>query len=140
MTLHPAFVYGHSHTQTRAEDIGSTNGMLFGTIMTGTPSGSITAIHVQDVAEAQIKALDDSVPDGSRFLLAGPKASWSDVARIVQRDYPSLGAKITESIPGTSFPVDTSEAEKVLGMKWRPLDQMVKDVVEQQVGLRKANI
>ncbi|EAW12150.1 putative 3-beta hydroxysteroid dehydrogenase/isomerase [Aspergillus clavatus NRRL 1] len=140
VTLHPAFVYGHNHTQTRAEDIGGTNGMLFGTIMTGTPSGNITAVHVQDVAEAQIKALNDAVPDGSRFLLAGPKASWSDVARIVKRDYPSLGAKIAEGIPGASYALDTSEAEKVLGMKWRSLDQMVKDVVEQQVGLRKANI
>ncbi|GFF48699.1 putative uncharacterized oxidoreductase C513.07 [Aspergillus lentulus] len=138
VTLHPAYVFGHNHVQTSPEEVqGGTNGMLWGTIMTGKPMGNSTAVHVRDVAEAHIKALDETVPDGSKFLLAGKKASWSDVARIVKRDYPQIGAKITEDISGDSYPLDTTEAEKVLGMKWRSLDQMVKDVVEQQLGLMK---
>ncbi|RHZ64929.1 putative 3-beta hydroxysteroid dehydrogenase/isomerase [Aspergillus thermomutatus] len=142
VTLHPAFVWGHNHVQASAEEVkGGTNGMLFGTIMTGKPAGSVTGVHVQDVAEAHIKALDELVPDGSKVLLAGQKASWSDVARIVKRDYPEIGAKITEDIPGQSYPLDTAEAEKVLGMKCRSLEQMIKDVVEQQLGfMRQANM
>ncbi|KAF7117471.1 hypothetical protein CNMCM5793_006453 [Aspergillus hiratsukae] len=142
VTLHPAFVFGHNHLQASPEEVqGGTNGMMWGTIMTGKPVGNITGVHVQDVAEAHIKALDETVPDGSKFLLGGKKASWSDVARIVKRDYPQIGAKITEDIPGESYPLDTTEAEKVLGMKWRSLDQIVKDVVEQQLGLiRQANM
>jgi nucleoside-diphosphate-sugar epimerase len=138
VSLHPAYVFGHNHVQTSPEEVqGGTNGMLWGTIMTGKPVGNITGVHVQDVAEAHIKALDETVPDGSKFLLAGKKASWSDVARIVKRDYPGIGAKITEDISGEPYPLDTTEAEKVLGMKWRSLDQMVKGVVEQQLGLMK---
>lgn len=138
MTLHPAYVFGHNHVQTSPEEVqGGTNGMLWGTIMTGKPMGNSTGVHVQDVAEAHIKALDETVPDGSKFLLAGKRASWSDVARIVKRDYPDIGAKITEDISGEPFPLDTTEAEKVLGIKWRSLDQMVKDVVDQQLELMR---
>ncbi|GFF52327.1 putative uncharacterized oxidoreductase C513.07 [Aspergillus udagawae] len=136
VTLHPSYVFGHNYVQASPEEIqGGTNGMIWGTVMTGKPVGNSTGVHVQDVAEAHIKALDEKVPDGSKFLLAGKKASWSDVARIVKRDYPGIGAKITEDIPGESYPLDTTEAEKVLGMKWRSMDQMVKDVLEQQLGL-----
>ncbi|XP_756121.2 putative 3-beta hydroxysteroid dehydrogenase/isomerase [Aspergillus fumigatus Af293] len=138
VTLHPAYVFGHNHVQTSPEEVqGGTNGMLWGTIMTGKPMGNSTGVHVRDVAEAHIKALDETVPDGSKFLLAGKRASWSDVARIVKRDYPDIGAKITEDISGEPFPLDTTEAEKVLGMKWRSLDQMVKDVVDQQLELMR---
>ncbi|PCH08596.1 NAD-dependent epimerase/dehydratase [Penicillium occitanis (nom. inval.)] len=136
VTLHPSYVFGHNYVQASPEEVqSSTNRMIWGTVMTGKPVGNITGVHVQDVAEAHIKALNENVPDGSKFLLAGKKASWSDVARIVKRDYPGIGAKITEDISGESYPLDTTEAEKVLGMKWRSLDQMVKDVLEQQLGL-----
>lgn len=111
--------------------------MIWETVMTGKPVGNITGVHVQDIAEAHINALNEKVPDRSKFLLAGKKASWSDVARIVRRDYPGIGAKINEDISGESYPLDTTEAEEVLGMNWRSLDQMVKDVLDQQLGLMK---
>lgn len=137
ITLHPAFVFGHNLLQT-TERIDGSNRLLFGTIMTGKPLGNITAVHIKDVAEAHVKALDSAVLGGSKFLLAGPKASWSDVARIVKRNYPGSGSKITEDIPGESWPVDTTEAERVLGMKWRSLEQIVRDVMDQQLGLIEA--
>ncbi|GAB1217538.1 hypothetical protein ATERTT37_006777 [Aspergillus terreus] len=137
VTLHPAYVFGHNYAQASPEVQGGTNRMIWGTVMTGKPVGNITGVHVQDVAEAHINALNEKVPDGSKFLLAGKKASWSDVARIVRRDYPGIGAKINEDISGESYPLDTTEAEEVLGMKWRSLDQMVKDVLDQQLGLMK---
>ncbi|KAK1144062.1 putative PKS/NRPS-like protein biosynthetic cluster [Aspergillus melleus] len=141
VTLNPAFVYGHNHLQTTADEIkGSTNQMFFGTIMSGTPLGNITVVHIQDVAEAHVKALSDSVPDGSRFLLAGEKAAWKDVAKVVEREYPGCGAKIRESIPGESWNVDATKAERELGMKWRPLDVIVREVMDQQLGFRSDRV
>ncbi|PLB48417.1 3-beta hydroxysteroid dehydrogenase/isomerase family protein [Aspergillus steynii IBT 23096] len=141
VTLHPAFVFGHNHLQTTADEIkGGTNEMFFGTIMTGAPLGNITAVHIQDVAEAHVKALNESVPDGSTFLLAGERAAWKDVARIVGREYSKCGARIGESIPGESWDVDTTKAERELGMKWRSLDVIVRDVMDQQLGFRKGGV
>ena len=69
------------------------------------------------MAEANVKALDSAVLGGSKFLLDGPNASWSDVARIVKRNYPGSGSKITEDIPVESWPVDTTKVERVDDME-----------------------
>lgn len=137
VTLHPAFVFGHNLRQT-TEQIDGSNRVLFGTITTGNPVGTITGVHIKDVAEAHVKALNTAVPDGSKFLLAGPKASWRDVATIVKEIYPESRFGIKEDIAGESWPVDTTQAERVLGMKWRSLKEIVIDVVDQQLQFRKA--
>ncbi|KAL3478470.1 hypothetical protein BJX99DRAFT_224203 [Aspergillus californicus] len=133
VTLHPAYVYGHNHLQTSAEELGGTNGLFFGTVRSGVPMSPITAVHVEDVAEAHIKALNESVQDGERFLLAGKKATWKDVAAIVKREYPDRGFKISEDIAGESSPVDTSKVERALGIQWRTLEAMTREIVDQQL-------
>jgi nucleoside-diphosphate-sugar epimerase len=134
VTIHPSFVFGHNLVQTSAEKInGSTNGLLWKTIMTGTPAGSVTNVHVQDVAEAHVKALSPEIVGGSKYLISGKRATWGDVAQIVQKHYPHIGAGISADIEGTSWPTDTTRAEKDLNMKWRSLEQIVREVVDQQL-------
>ncbi|KAJ5309401.1 uncharacterized protein N7443_001862 [Penicillium atrosanguineum] len=135
VTIHPSFVFGQNLVQTSAEQISSSsNGLLWGTIMTGTPSGSVTGVHIQDVAEAHVKALNPEIADGSKYLISGNKATWGDVAHIVKKHYPNLGAKISADIEGSSSPTDTTKAEKDLKIEWRSLEQMVREVVDQQLG------
>ncbi|KAI9934571.1 hypothetical protein ASPWEDRAFT_43993 [Aspergillus wentii DTO 134E9] len=137
VTLHPAYVFGPNLIQTTAEGInGSTNGLLFGAIMKGVPSNGITGVHVQDIADAHVKALDAKIPDGSKYLLTGEQASWKDVARIVKSKYPDAGAMITEDLQGESWATDTSRAERELGMRWRSWEEMIGDVMDQQLGFR----
>lgn len=136
VTLHPAFAFGHNLTQKTAEEVQeSSNGVLWGAIMTGVPAAQPTGVHVQDVAEAHIKVLDPKIPDGSRYLLSGKGTTWADVAKIVQRDYPAVGAKITASVQGKSSPTDTRKAETDLQIQWRSWDRMVGDVMDQQLSL-----
>jgi nucleoside-diphosphate-sugar epimerase len=137
VTIHPAFVYGHNVLQTTAEDAKGTNGALFATIMTGQALGNITAVHVKDVAEAHIKALDDRVPDGSKYLLSGNKASWKDVVNILKKDYPGVPFKLAEGVEGDSWAVDTTRAETELGIKWRSLSSIVHEVMDQQLAFQK---
>ncbi|KAF7596851.1 hypothetical protein BBP40_012451 [Aspergillus hancockii] len=138
VTIHPAYVYGHNVAQTTADGIkGTTNGALFTTIMTGQIVGNITAVHVQDVAEAHLKALDAEVPDGSKYLLSGEKASWKDVVDILQTDYPGVPFKLGPDAVGNSWPVDTTRAETQLGIKWRSLSSMVHEVMDQQLAFQR---
>lgn len=127
---------GHNLVQTSPEDIGS-NGVLWKAIMTGDLSDASIGVHVQDVAEAHVKALDPKVPDGAKYLLAGKKSDWKGVAQIVHRDYPNLGAKISVEAEGGLLPFDTTKAEKELGMNWRSWEQMIHEVVDQQLSLAK---
>ncbi|KAF3398117.1 hypothetical protein F1880_005996 [Penicillium rolfsii] len=136
VTLHPAFVFGRNLVQNTAEDLGGTNGVFFLSVHSGNPTVPITAVHIDDIAEAHVKALADNIPDGSSYLLAGKKASWKDVGAIVKKEYPHLGFKISEDTPGESWPVDTTKAEKELGMQWRSLEQITRDVIDQQIELR----
>ncbi|RHZ55812.1 ketoreductase sphI [Aspergillus thermomutatus] len=142
VTLHPVFVYGRNPVQTSAEQIQeSSNGLLWYTIMTGIPHYShsqVPGVHVDDVVEAHLKALDPAIPDGSRYLLTGKAGTWKEVANVVQRYCSDLGAKITPGIEEEFLPTDSSKAEAELGMRWRSWDQMVRDVVDQQLEFVKA--
>ena len=103
--------------------------------MTGVPEWHLCGVHIEDVAEAHIKALDSKILDGSSFLLAGRESTWSEVARIVQKDYPGSGAGIVPHVGGEAQPIDSSKAERELGMSWRTWEQMVHEVMDQQLGL-----
>lgn len=104
--------------------------------MGGVATPMVTGVHIQDVADAQIKALSPSIADGSKYLLSGEKASWKEIAQIVVRDYPNIGAKITTELEGESMPMDTSKAEKELGIKWRSFKEIVHDLLDQQLRFR----
>jgi nucleoside-diphosphate-sugar epimerase len=136
VTIHPAFVYGRNPLQTTAGELRGTNGLFFLTVADGKPLVDITAVHIDDVAEGHVKALADNIPDRSSYLLAGKKAFWKDVAKIVKKEYPHLGFKISKEIAGESWPVNTTKAETELRMQWRSLEQMTKDVIGQQIELR----
>lgn len=112
MALFPAFVYGHRLTYGAVEEAqGPSNGILWGDIMTGVPAMRPNGVHIQDVVEAHLKALNPKISDGSRYLLSGKGTTWADVAKIVHRDYPAAGAKITTDVEGESYPTDTRRAD-----------------------------
>ncbi|KAJ5208402.1 hypothetical protein N7449_002781 [Penicillium cf. viridicatum] len=140
VTIHPSFVFGHNLVQNSAEEVqGGTNGILWGSVMGGVPLAAVTGVHVKDVAEAHIKALDPKIKDGSKYLVSGPPTTWKDIAGIVHKAYPNVGAKITEQAEGAaSLPTDTTKAESELGINWRPWEEVVRSVMDQQLGFLKA--
>ncbi|PYH86742.1 NAD(P)-binding protein [Aspergillus uvarum CBS 121591] len=135
VTLHPSFVFGHNLVQSSAKEIeAGSNGIIWGSVMGGVPLGGITGVHVQDVAEAHIKALDPKIKNGTKYLLSGPPTTWKEVARIAHEFYPNVGVKLTERAEGASMPTDTTKAEVELGMQWRSWEEMVRNVMDQQLG------
>lgn len=138
VTLHPAFVYGHNLVQTTADGVQrSSNRSLWNFIMGGDSTGLMAGVHIHNVAEAHIKALDPKIVDGSKYLLASSKTSGSEFVRIVQSVYRDCGAKITEDAQCMFLPVDTTKAETELGIKWCSFETMVRDVMDQQLGFRR---
>ncbi|KFY51275.1 hypothetical protein V496_08873 [Pseudogymnoascus sp. VKM F-4515 (FW-2607)] len=136
VTIHPAFVFGTNLMQNSAEEVQTgSNGILWGSVMGGVPLGEISGVHIQDVAEAHVKALDPKIKDGSKYLLSAPQTTWKDVARIALKAYPNVGAKITEEVEGMpSMPTDTTKAEVELGIQWRSWEEIVRSVMDQQLG------
>ena len=135
VTLHPSFVYGHNLIQTSAKELeGSTNGLLFSSIMQGPSSGGVLlSVYVGDVADAHIKALSPSVKSGSKYLLSGKDYTWKEVLDVLEKHYPNVPHKVTVDGPPNSKNVDTSKAEKELGIKWTATETIITEVMNQQL-------
>jgi len=73
--------------------------------------------------EAHITALDDKVADGSKHFLMAGKYTWNDVVTLLKKRYPTVGFGLTGDTPGRAWNVDTTKAERELGIKWRSFEE-----------------
>jgi len=139
VTIHPSFVYGHNIMQTSAAQVASgTNGLLWSFIMTGAgPAARLGCVHVRDVAEAHVKALSPSITGSTSYLLI-IKPTVKDIVDILEREYPSLPFKLTAETKGTAALADAGKAKRELGIKFRGIEEIVREVVDQQLGFAKA--
>ncbi|RDW58391.1 hypothetical protein BP5796_12321 [Coleophoma crateriformis] len=135
VSIHPTLVYGHSLTQQSAKELeGSTNGILFSSIMQGPSSdGPLRCVYVGDVADALVKALNPSIKSGSKYLISGQRFTWKDTAEIVEKNFPGVPHKLpTDTNPKVSL-VDTSKAEADLGIGWAAPEKIITEVLKQQL-------
>ena len=137
VTLHPSFVLGHSLIQNTAEEVGGINALFWGSLQTEKPQFPPLFVDVLDVADAHLKATMISAKDQTtEFLLSGSGATWDQVLAFIKSEFPQVG-------PGWVLPfargaeVDTSRAEKVLGMQWRPVEEIFRSLISQQLDLQK---
>lgn len=141
VTIHPSLVCGPNILQSSPAEVGGSSGMLFGAVMTGeAPSDPsiLTLVHVQDVAEAHVRALNSSVLAG-RYLISSPGGiKWSDIVAILKEKFPEAGWKLNGETVGQGWAVNTTKAEEGLGFKPRGLDEIVSDTVGFQLQLIKS--
>lgn len=143
VTIHPGFVYGHNILQSSAAELAGLNGSLFQTIMTGqvVPGGSLlTRVHIKDVAEVHIKAIDSEVEPGRYLVTAPGQSTWADVVEVLRVKFPSIGWKLSDAEPAQGWPVDVGKASKTFGIRWRDWDEIIEDVVTQQLQLSQASL
>lgn len=140
ITIHPSLVCGPDILQASPAKIGGSNRMLSNSVMTGETlpgSSGLTLVHINDVAEAHVKALEPNVLAG-RYLVSSPGGiRWSHIVAILREKFPGEGWKLKEDTEGQGWNVDTTKAEKGLGFKPRGLDKIVGDTVEYQLRLLK---
>jgi len=139
VTIHPVFVFGHNILQSSADELGGTNGMLFGSLYAKEPMfAPYRGVHVLDVAEAHIRALDLDGAPVSSFLVSGKDRPWEEVLEYARKEFPDAGFQ-TEPKAGDRWFVHTDRAEAQLDFKtWREMEEQVKDVVAQQLQLRSS--
>lgn len=99
-------------------------------------AGQFLGVHVDDVAEAHLRALRDNITGLRSYLLAAERGSWADVYRFVRERYPSAPFKL-EPVDSVRYSVDASNAERDLGIRFKGMKEQVGDVVDQQLDLRR---
>jgi len=143
VTIHPSYIYGRNILQKSFSELSGTNAFLWNIIQSAQPALASRAIHVLDVAEAHLKALElpadkDPYMDPNswtggiaKFILAIKPFNWEDVGEFVRRKYPQVGSKI-ESNTTTVGTYDTTRATTILGIQHlRSIEDMVTDVIDQ---------
>jgi nucleoside-diphosphate-sugar epimerase len=141
VTLHPVLVFGRSLIQDNAADLDGSNGMLFQTLVSEQPEqpfmNQYLGVHVLDVADAHVKALDEKIKGFESYLLAAERRTWAEVETFVKKELPEfpLGWK---NVPETakSYTVDAGKARRELGMEFKGMERQVGDLVRQQMELR----
>ena len=139
VTLHPVFVFGRSLVQDSAAELGGTNGMLFQTLAAEKPLMSqYRGVHVRDVADAHVKALDDKITGFESYLLSAEGSTWAEVEAFVRKEFPGFPLR-WKDVPEKAKPysVDAGKAKRELGMEFLGMEAQVGDVVRQQVELRE---
>ena len=140
VTLHPVFVFGRNLLQTSADELSGTNAGLFGGLYSNDPMFKhFQGVHVDDVAEAHIRAFSLADKPVSSFLLAAKDRTWGEVQEFANKKYPEAGFNKSQVEKGNRWIVETARAEAELGFEtWKGMEEQVSDVVEQQLALRDA--
>ena len=98
-------------------------------------------VDVRDVALAHLKGYEVPEAAGQRFFTTGGRYSWQMVCDILRENIPEIKDKVPVGRPGTGlgaevYKVDASKAESVLGIKFRPLEEVVIDAAKSLIELR----
>jgi hypothetical protein len=101
-----------------------------------------TSVHVWDVANLHVRALDPKIEGNQSFLAVSEGARgtvWSDAIGIVNRNFPEAVKNgilpNTGSTPTKRTKVDASRTERVFGVKFLSYEEQVKSVVTQYLTL-----
>ncbi|KAL8839134.1 MAG: hypothetical protein Q9205_004333 [Flavoplaca limonia] len=97
-----------------------------------------TTVHIDDVANVHIAALDPKIEGNQDFILdAGglEGIKWDDAKEIVKRRFPEAVEKGLLPLQGSSATrdskVDGSKAERVFGLKYKDFEEQIVSIVGQ---------
>ncbi|KAJ5115712.1 NAD(P)-binding protein [Penicillium angulare] len=134
-TLHPSFVLGDDLNQKTAAGLTGMNKFFYNSFISEQPLIGNVWVHVRDVADAHVKALQADAPSGTEFSISHPANSWEEAGKYVQNNYPSVGSKLQPPFV-SDWEVHPIAAEQILGIKWRSPETIIDSVFNQQLGLQ----
>jgi nucleoside-diphosphate-sugar epimerase len=136
-TLHPTFVLGPSLIQKSAEGVSGVNYMLMGSLMSTKPLFPSAVVDVRDVADAMIATIDAEFEKvGEEFIISGKETSWDDIVAFIRSTYPRVAINLEPPFE-QAFEANSGKAEKLLGAKWKPMEEIIGIVLDQQLALKK---
>jgi nucleoside-diphosphate-sugar epimerase len=144
VSLCPTMVFGPFLAGSRPksiQDVNTSNLLVWSVVSAGSaapvpPTKGPCWVDVRDVADAHVRALLVPEAGNSRYMLCQSVYCNQELADVSRK----VSAKYEERIPvgeagkresHTHFGVDASDAERVLGIKWRGLGDCLSDLVPQ---------
>jgi NADPH-dependent methylglyoxal reductase len=92
-------------------------------------------IDIRDLANAMILAFETPAAAGQRFT-TGTHFDWQTALDELRKEMPELKDRVPEGSPGAGltqdvYKIDGSKAEKILGLKYTPINVTIRDVFKQ---------
>lgn len=101
------------------------------------PTGTFLWVDVRDLAQCHVAAIEKEDAANKRFFITAGYFSNKEIAQIVEKHYPQYKDSLpTSSTPGGDYPsegvykFDNKRTIDVLGIKYRSLDESIKDTVK----------
>lgn len=136
-TIHPTFVLGPSLIQKSAEDVSGVNYMFMGSLSSKKPLIPSTIVDVRDVADATLATIDAKLEkNGEEFIISGEQTSWDDIVAFIKSTYPQVTVNLEPPF-GEAFKANARKAEKMLGARWRPMEEIIGSIMDQQLDMKK---
>jgi nucleoside-diphosphate-sugar epimerase len=140
-TLCPPFVFGPVVHYLNSLDAVNTSNARIRDMMQGkmkeelAPTGAFIWVDVRDLAMAHVKAIEMPGAVGKRFLVTAGYMCNKDIADCIRKNFPELRSQlppedIEGDMPQDVFKYNNSRSLDILGLKYRPLNECVKDTVK----------
>jgi len=101
------------------------------------PTGTFLWVDVRDLAQCHVAAVEKEDAANKRFFITAGYFSNKEIAQVVGKHYPQYKEGLpTEKTPGGDYPeegvykFDNKRSVDVLGVKYRELDESIKDTVK----------
>lgn len=101
------------------------------------PTGTYLWVDVRDLALCHVAAIEKDEAANKRFFITAGYFSNREIAQAVEKNYPQYKENLpSKSTPGGDYPedgvykYDNKRVIDVLGVKFRSLDESVKDTVK----------
>lgn len=132
----PSFVLGRNELVTSTASFGNTNAIVMGMALGAdgfTMAGA--TVHVDDVAWAQVRAVEETIPAGTYVLNAEWEkgTTFEDAHGIIAKAFPQAVERETLKNNGKKATIplkfDASETEEVFGLHFKGYEEQVKSIV-----------
>ncbi|KID99591.1 NAD(P)-binding domain protein, partial [Metarhizium majus ARSEF 297] len=153
VSLCPTMVFGPFLPGSRPksiQEVNTSNLMVWSVVSAGNnqpvpPTKGPCWVDVRDVAEAHVKALLVPEAGGGRYMLCQGVYCNQELADVSRKVTSKYAEKIPVGEPGkrekhTHFGVDASDAERVLGLRWRGLEDCLDDLVPQLFEIERSSV
>ncbi|KAL2005183.1 hypothetical protein VTN00DRAFT_3033 [Thermoascus crustaceus] len=154
VTLCPPMVYGPNENATADLSKLNTSSADLYQLMAPTnkptdplpTNGFWSFVDVRDVALAHLRAYEVPEAGGERFFLCRGNFSYQMMADILREKIPELRDRVPIGKPGSGFggvelyKPDSSKAQKILGIKFRDLEEPVVDAARSLLELEKKTV
>lgn len=132
ITLLMTYVFGDVLVKNDNKPSG-TNALLWEILKNGAQGGMMEqTVHVRDVADTHVRALNASVKGNQRFIIADDSIKFNNAFKLVKKEFPNETWNFGSTI-STNVTYDNRRAKEVLGIKFRSFKSTILDTVRQYV-------